>query len=120
MDNPNIGSGHTICKLGSAGRRNVRSLDEIADDIHKLDRNNRFDRGDLLLEAQSKCEHGDFLIWLNNEFDCGHATAYRCIGAAKLAGKFPKLRNLRLRATTIDDLLDEDDEDLPAIIAEKH
>jgi hypothetical protein len=99
--------------------KNARSLDVIADDINKLERANIFDVGDLLLEAKSQCEHGDWLSWLNDEFDMSVTTAERRMNVAKLSSEFPKLKNLKLAAATLNDLADHDDkEDLPSIIGE--
>jgi hypothetical protein len=99
--------------------RNVRSLDVIAENIHKLERSNIIAVGGLLLEAKSQCEHGDWLGWLNAEFDMSVTTAERRMNVATLSGKFPKLKNLKLSATTLYDLAEHDDEeDLPSIINE--
>jgi Protein of unknown function (DUF3102) len=45
-------------------RKNVRPLDEIADNLHKLERKNIIDIGDLLIEAKAQCEYGQWLDWL--------------------------------------------------------
>lgn len=100
-------------------RKNVRSLDEIADGIHKLERRNIIDIGNLLLEAKAQCEHGQWLQWLYSEFGWSSTTAERYMKAADLASKFHILQNLRLAATTLYELADhEPEEDLPEIIEE--
>jgi Phage integrase family/Protein of unknown function (DUF3102) len=100
-------------------RKNVRSLDTIAVNINQLERGNIIDIGDLLLEAKSQCERGDWLNWLHGEFDWSVDTAERYMGVAALNAKFRSLRNLKLAATTLYELVDyEGEEDLPAIIEE--
>jgi len=99
--------------------KNVRSLDTIADSIHKLERKNIFAIGDLLLEAKAQCEHGEWLDWLSREFDWSVDTAERYMRSAEMSAKFRNLRNLKLAATTLYELADHDEqEDLPAIIEE--
>jgi Protein of unknown function (DUF3102) len=102
-------------------RKNARTLSEIADAVHLLERTNIIDIGDLLLEAKDQeCEHGEWLDWLvDAEFDFSVGTAERYMNVAKLNAKFCTLRNLKLGATTLYELANHDDEDdLPAIIKE--
>jgi hypothetical protein len=87
--------------------RNRRPLSEIAADIHKLQRSKLFAIGDLLIEAQEQCEHGEWLPWLE-ENDWSHTSAERYIDAERLRRKFPNLGNLKLARTTIYDLVDLD------------
>jgi hypothetical protein len=99
-------------------KKNSRSLDAIADDIHKLDRTNTFDKGDLLIEAKAQCEHGQWLAWLDRDLDYSVDTAERYMSVAELATKFRNLRNLKLAKSTLYKLSDQEDDDLPAIITE--
>jgi hypothetical protein len=108
-------------------RKNVRPLNAIADNIHQLARGNIIDIGDLLLEAKSQCERGDWLNWLHGEFEWSVDTAERYMKVAALNAKFRRLRNLKLAVTTLYELADyeeaeqgvpEDQLDLPAIISE--
>jgi hypothetical protein len=99
-------------------RKNVRPLDTIAVDIHQLERGNIIDLGDLLLEAKSQCEHGDWLKWLTCEFDWSVDTAERYMGVAALNAKFRSLRNLKIAATTLYALVYQEQDDLPVIIEE--
>jgi hypothetical protein len=100
-------------------QKNTRSLGAIADNIHKLSRKNIIDIGDLLLEAKAQCEHGDWLNWLDTEFDWSVYSAERYMKVAQLNAKFHNLRNLRLGATTLYQLADHDDEEeLAAVIEE--
>src|SRR5262249_12380019 len=92
--------------------------DVIADDIHKLERRNIFEVGDLLLEARSQCEHGEWMNWLE-QFDWSWNTATRYADVAELGSKFCKLKNLKLAASTLYALVEHDNEDdLPSIIEE--
>jgi hypothetical protein len=100
-------------------RKNTRSLDLIADAIHKLDRANIIDKGDLLLEAKAQCEPGQWLNWLETECEYSEDSAERYMKVAKLASRFRNLRNLRLGKTTLYALADhQNEEDLPAIVKE--
>jgi Protein of unknown function (DUF3102) len=99
-------------------KQNTRSLDAIADDIHELDRANIFDKGDLLIEAKAQCEHGQWLDWLDGELDYSVDTAERYMSVAQLAARFRNLRNLKLAKGTLYELSNQEDDDLPAIIAE--
>jgi hypothetical protein len=93
----------------------VRSLDEIAADLRRVESNSLFERGDLLLEAK-KAHPNEFLDWLYDEFEYSEDTAERYMRVARLDSAI--LRNLHLGRTTLYDLCDEDDEALPVIIAE--
>jgi hypothetical protein len=94
------------------------SLDDIAAKIHQVRRTSLFDIGALLLEANDQCEHGEWGEWLYDEFEWSADTADRYMKAAELASKFRKLRNLKLAKSTIYALADENEGDLPAVIAE--
>jgi hypothetical protein len=99
--------------------KNARSLDTIADNIHKLERGNIIDTGDLLLEAKAQCEHGQWLDWVLREFPWSAGTAERYMRVAELSAKFCTLQNLKLSITTLYQLADHEcEEDLPAIIKE--
>jgi hypothetical protein len=100
-------------------KKNTRSLSDIAVDIHALERRSIIDIGELLIEAQGQCEPGKWLAWLGAEFEWSVDTAGRYMSVAKLAGRFRKLRNLKLGKTTLYDLAYfHEEEDMPAIIAE--
>jgi hypothetical protein len=99
-------------------RKNARPLDTIADNIHRLRRENIFEIGDLLLEARTQCEHGQWLDWLDAEFDWSVDTAENYMASAALVSKFRTVRNLKLPATTLYRLADHDEAELPAIIDE--
>src|SRR5437763_6680995 len=100
-------------------RKNERSLDMIADSLHRAERTNVIDIGDLLLEAKGQCEHGQWLAWLSAEFTWSEDTAARYMKIATVAGKFRSLRNLNVATTTLYELANhERGEELPAIIAE--
>jgi len=98
---------------------NARTLSEIADAIHSLERRNIIDTGDLLIEAKAQCEYGDWLDWLFTEFEYSGDTTARYMKVADLNTRFRKLRNLRLGKTTLYKLADHGRKgDLPAIVEE--
>jgi len=86
-------------------KRNRRPLDEIAADIHALQRTNLFAIGDLLIEAKEQLEHGEWLPWLEEE-EFGVSSAENCMRASRLRTKFPNIGNLKLARTTIYTLTD--------------
>jgi hypothetical protein len=101
--------------------KNARSLEVIADDIHKLERASIFDIGELLIEAKAQCKHGDWLAWLKEEFDWSVDTAERYMKVAELGFKFRTVRNLKLSARTLYTLANPNavkEEDLPWVIKE--
>jgi hypothetical protein len=103
----------------SEKRKNARSLDTIADEIHKFQRVNVFVVGDLLVEAKAACEHGEWLDWLDQHFGWSDSSAERYMNVARLGTQIPQLRNLKLAKTTLYALVEEHGEDdLPSIIAE--
>jgi hypothetical protein len=98
--------------------KNLRSLDSIADDIHKLERGCIFDIGDLLIEAKAQCKHGEWTKWIWDNFEYTGSTAQRYMKAAKLAAKYRTVRYLKIGPATIYQLVGEADEDLPDILKE--
>jgi hypothetical protein len=101
-------------------QKNARTLSEITDAVHSLERTNIIDIGDLLLEAKEQgCEFGEWMDWLETEFEWSVTTAERFMNVARLVGKFPKLGNLKLGKTALYALADHGRKgDLPAIIEE--
>ena len=97
--------------------RNGRSLDDIATEIHKLERANIFGMGELLIEAKAKCEHGEWLDWIEAEFEWSPDTAENYMNAAELARKFRSVRNLKVPATTVYALASLEDELISDTIA---
>jgi hypothetical protein len=97
---------------------NTRPLDTIADNIHRLERRNIFDIGDLLIEAKSQCEHGEWLDWLSDEFDWSVDTAENYMRVAEMGAKFRNIRNLKLGKTTLYALAGEAEEHLHSIVDE--
>ena len=61
-------------------RKNTRTLSEIADAFHSLERANIIDSGDLLIEGEQGCEHGEWLAWVATEVDISVDTARRYEG----------------------------------------
>ena len=98
-------------------RQNRRSLEAIAAEVRGLQRTNVFAIGDLLIEARESCDHGEWLPWLQEEFNWSADTAERYMKVARLGTKYRNLRNLHLGKTTFYALTKEEDEkELPAII----
>jgi Protein of unknown function (DUF3102) len=101
-----------------AKKTNARSLDVVANDIHKLARNCFFQIGELLLEAKDSCAHGEWEDWLEREFAWSQDTAGNYMNSARLAAKFRTVRDLEVPNRAIYRLgaFDPDDDRLPAII----
>jgi hypothetical protein len=57
--------------------------------------------GDLLIEAQARLEHGQWLAWLEEHFGSTDRTAENYINAARFAAKFETVSNLKLRPTAL-------------------
>jgi Protein of unknown function (DUF3102) len=95
-----------------------RSLDAIAEQIHRVERANIFAIGELLTEADDACEHGEWLPWLQANFSWwSHDTALRYMAAYKLSAKCARVRNLRVPSRIIYALAsDLDDPALPAMV----
>jgi len=76
-------------------------LDMIAIRLKTRARDNIFDNGADLLEAQSQLDHGHFVDWLEENWDRSIATAYNVMRAAEFAASFPNVRKLKLRAAAL-------------------
>jgi hypothetical protein len=96
--------------------KNHRSLDVIAEEIHKHQRVDMFVVGALLNEAWEACEYGDWGQWLYDNFAWSEDTAERYRNVAKLVAKIPLLRNLKLARVTLYALTQENADLLPAIL----
>jgi hypothetical protein len=57
--------------------------------------------GKLLLEAKKQLEHGDWLPWLEKNWDRSKRTAENYMAAGRLAAKFATVANLKLRPTAL-------------------
>jgi hypothetical protein len=93
-----------------------RTLDVITAEIQQIERRNVFEIGALLVEAQKVCDHGDWLPWLEREFEWSQATAYNYMNAHHLAEKFQHVGNLAVPMTIIYGLAEEVDEHTGPII----
>jgi hypothetical protein len=85
----------------------ARSLSTIVGEIRKTLRNdigNIIKRGDLLLEAKDQLGHGEWLPWLEENFDMEERTAQRAMAAAKFAAKYDNLLDLRLTKSALYEL----------------
>jgi hypothetical protein len=88
----------------AAGRNSRRSLDAIAGDLHRADRQGMFTIGKLLAEARDVCERGEWKKWLENEdngFSWTYRTALNYIAAYELVSKYETVSHLRVPARTI-------------------
>jgi Protein of unknown function (DUF3102) len=98
-----------------------RTLAAIAVDINqrdKLARENIFEIGRLLVEAEKACEHGKWMKWLKAEFGWTNQTARNYMAAHELAERFKTVLNLKVPMRVIYALGHSyiDDPDLPAVI----
>ena len=85
----------------------ARSLATIVGEIRKTLRNdigNIIKRGDLLLEAKDQLGHGEWLPWLEENFDMEERTAQRAMAAAKFAAKYDNVSDLRLTKAALYEL----------------
>ena len=85
----------------------ARSLSTIVGEIRKTLRNdigNIIKRGDLLLEAKDQLGHGEWLPWLEENFDMEERTAQRAMAAAKFAAKYDNVSDLRLTKAALYEL----------------
>src|SRR5262249_29343388 len=78
-----------------------RSLEDIAADIHALDREKAFAIGALLVEARESAKPGKWMEWLSDEFDWSEDTARNYMAAYRLGERFRTVRNLPLPKRTI-------------------
>jgi hypothetical protein len=87
--------------MNTKTKSNRRSLDAIADDIRKLERDRMaalFEIGDLLIEAREACEHhGEWYSWLSEHFAMSPDTAENYMRAARMPRT---VRVMRLANTT--------------------
>ena len=60
----------------------------------KVENSNIITIGSLLIEAREQVEHGQWMKWLNENFDSSVSTAENYMNTAKLAAKFPTVGNL--------------------------
>ena len=85
----------------------ARSLASLVTEIRKTLRNdiaNIIKRGELLQEAKDQVEHGQWLPWLEENFDMDERTAQRAMAVAKLAAKYDRLSDLRLTKSALYEL----------------
>jgi len=67
----------------------------------KVENSNIITIGSLLIEAREQVEHGQWMKWLNENFDSSVSTAENYMNTAKLAAKFPTVGNLKLRPSVL-------------------
>jgi hypothetical protein len=95
--------------------RNRRSLEAIAADIFKLERQNVFEVGALLIEAKES-HPGEFLQWLSDYEWWSADTAENFMRVARLARRFRNIRNLKLGKTTLYWIAKQPEEEQTAIV----
>jgi hypothetical protein len=81
-----------------------RNLAVITGELHaamKVENSNIITIGRLLIEAREQVEHGEWMPWLNENFDSSISTAENYMNAARLAAKFPTVGNLKLRPSAL-------------------
>jgi hypothetical protein len=85
----------------------VRNLATIVGEIKKTLRNdigNIIKRGELLQEAKDQLEHGQWLPWLEENFEMDERTAQRAVAVAKFASKYDSLSDLHLTKSALYEL----------------
>ena len=81
-----------------------RILADIEKDIaalSKVQRKNVYQMGALLIEANERVVHGDWLPWLHEHFERSVSTAENYMSAARYLAKFPTVGNLKLRDSAV-------------------
>jgi len=89
----------------------VRTLATLVVEIEKTLRNdigNIIKRGELLQEAKDQLEHGQWLPWLDENFDMDERTAQRAMSVAKFAAKYDSLSDLYLTKSALYELSSSD------------
>jgi Protein of unknown function (DUF3102) len=85
----------------------ARTLATIVGEIRKTlsnDTANVIRRGQLLIEAKDQLEHGEWLPWLEDNFDMDERTAQRAMAVAEFASKYDNLSDLRLKKSALYEL----------------
>ena len=96
-----------------------RPLENIAEEIHALERGNAFAIGALLTEARENAEYGEWSTWLESEFDWSEDTARNYMAAHRLGEQFRTVRDLPLPMRAVYRLgndFEPDDAGLPIVI----
>ena len=80
-----------------------RSLTQIADDIRSRTESiaDVVEIGRLLVEAQNQVGHGEWLPWLESEFDFSARTAQNYMAAQEFALKYETVAHLRLTCSAL-------------------
>jgi hypothetical protein len=104
-------------------QKKVRNLATIVVEIKKSLRNdigNIIKRGELLQEAKDQLEHGQWLPWLEENFDMGERSAQRAMLVAEFAAKYDNLTDLQLTKGVLYELSSEDysEEVIKAVLKE--
>src|SRR5271166_2067409 len=92
---------------------NIRPLKKIEADLELAFRREALapiEIGRLLLEVKEQAGHGGWLPWLKAKFPHSVSTAENYMNAAKLAGKFPTVGNLKVTPGGLYALIEADNE----------
>ena len=106
----------------SIGDNSINHLTGFVEDWHRLDRDDLFARGELLIKAHDTHAYQDWRKVCKTEFDISHDTALNLMRIAKVAARYENFRHLKVRKSTLYELAGIGEEggvsnkDLPAII----
>jgi hypothetical protein len=112
---------------GAIGDNSQNALAGFVEDWHRLDRDDLFARGELLIRAHDTGQYTDWEKVCESEFGISHDTARNLMAIAKVAKTHENFRGLRVRKSTLYELagvLEDgvqdarpDHDNLPVIIA---
>jgi hypothetical protein len=94
-------------KADDGNIENRRPLATIVGEIRgtfRADVGNVIRRGELLIEAKEQVEHGQWLAWLDQNFEMDDRTAQRAMAAAEFAAKYDTVSILNLSVSALYDL----------------
>jgi hypothetical protein len=83
------------------GDNSKSALAGLVEDWHRLDRDDLFARGELLIKAHDIAEQGAWEKTCEDEFGISHDTARNLMAVAKVAARHENFRGLRVRKSTL-------------------
>jgi hypothetical protein len=83
------------------GDNSKSQLAGFVEDFHRLDRNDLFEKGAVLIRAHDTGEYQDWEEVCRKEFDISHDTARNLMAVAKVAESHENFRELRVRPSTL-------------------
>jgi hypothetical protein len=101
-----------------AARIKRTELDQIADKIRSKAETiaDIVEIGRLLIEAKGQLDHGDWLPWLEREFDFSERTAQNYISAYDFSLKYETVADLKLTPTALYSLAQQEDQEVIAAV----